>query len=127
MFKRLNTGFSHRIVPFLLALYLFNLSIDPRDPQAESISENLSVNDIESFCELILETVIGIDNAVPEHEEHDTDTNRVNHEFRLFFSCSIDFINSERTYLLTDTFRFAPVEKSPVSTLIEIESPPPQV
>lgn len=40
-----------------IALYVFNVSIDSVDPSTLDGKENLSINDIESFVELIIEDV----------------------------------------------------------------------
>lgn len=55
----------------VLAVYTFNFSIDAPDARPDSVAEDMSFNDIESFYEFLLEGVAGIDNAVAEHEEHD--------------------------------------------------------
>ena len=54
-----------------MALHILNCSIDAPDRYAEQFPEDLNVNDIESFSELILENFLLIDNAVAEHDEHD--------------------------------------------------------
>ena len=56
-----------------LAILLFNYSIDIPDLHSDEITEDLSTNDIESVSELFLEVVLGIENAVPEHDEDDSD------------------------------------------------------
>lgn len=65
-----------RAISLLLALYLLNFSVDSLDAQPDHVAEDLSYNDIESMYELILEAVLGIENAVEEHEEHDFDEER---------------------------------------------------
>lgn len=56
-----------------LALLMFNNSIDAPDFYGDEIAEDLSYNDIESITELVLEVFIGIENAVPEHDEDDSE------------------------------------------------------
>lgn len=60
-----------RAFAFLMALYLFNFSIDSRDAYSDAVAEDLSVNDIESVYEFLTEGVLGVENAVEEHDEHD--------------------------------------------------------
>jgi hypothetical protein len=55
------------------AFLIFNYSIDAPDPLGDSFKEDLSVNDIESITELILEQVFDLDNIVLEHDEDDPD------------------------------------------------------
>lgn len=56
-----------------MALHILNCSIDTPDAQPDSIPENLSYNDIESISELVLEQMLGFENAIAEHDEHDTE------------------------------------------------------
>ena len=56
-----------------LALWIFNCSIDVPDYFCDEIPEDLSFNDIESVYEFFLEVVFEIDNAVPEHDEDDSE------------------------------------------------------
>lgn len=50
---------------------LLNLSIDPPDREAPGQPEDISINDIESFVELIAEQWLGIEDFLPEHDESD--------------------------------------------------------
>ncbi|MDJ1482835.1 hypothetical protein QNI16_20205 [Cytophagaceae bacterium YF14B1] len=65
------------ILSFLIALWVLNFSIDSPDAYVgnsrivQSVQEDLSVNDIESFAELIVENFLGHINAIPEHDEAD--------------------------------------------------------
>ncbi|MEO8588426.1 MAG: hypothetical protein ABI432_03585 [Flavobacteriales bacterium] len=54
-----------------LALLTLNSSVDTPDAQPEGQPEDLSINDIETVAEAILEHVFGIENAIPEHDEPD--------------------------------------------------------
>lgn len=54
-----------------LTIFIFNFSIDAPDVYGDAVAEDLSFNDIESISELILEDVLGIYNAFPEHDEND--------------------------------------------------------
>jgi len=54
-----------------LALHILNISIDAPDRYAEDFPEDLTINDIESISELVLEDFLLIDNAIAEHDEQD--------------------------------------------------------
>jgi len=58
-----------RCLWFVLALNILNLSVDTPDAQPSHISEDLSVNDMESIVEIVLEQICGINNAILEHDE----------------------------------------------------------
>jgi hypothetical protein len=47
--------------------------VDPPDENPDYISEDLSVNEMESITEIICEQVLHLDNLFPEHDEHDND------------------------------------------------------
>ena len=66
-------GRFYRIICLLLALHFFNFSVDPRDPNPDSIPEDLSFNEMESFTELIVENLLGWNDAFEEHDEDDND------------------------------------------------------
>lgn len=56
-----------------MAFYLFNISADAPDAKPDALCENLSYNDVETMAEWVLESVLHIENAVPEHEDPDRD------------------------------------------------------
>lgn len=45
--------------------------MDTPDPDPDSVPEDLTVNDIESIVEFVLEDVMDIKNAIAEHDEPD--------------------------------------------------------
>jgi hypothetical protein len=53
----------------VMALFLFNISVDTPEPNFDSGQSNLGFNDQESVLELLLETVLGIEDAIAEREE----------------------------------------------------------
>ncbi len=53
----------------VIALHILNFSIDAPDILNENISEDLSYNEIESFSELITESIFDIENAFAESDE----------------------------------------------------------
>ena len=60
-----------RFFCILMALHIFNLSVDTKDTAPDYVPEDLAVNDQESFVELVLEKWVGIENAITEHDEPD--------------------------------------------------------
>lgn len=60
-----------RLLGLLLALHVLNFSVDSPDLYPDCFAEDLSLNDMESIVEIVLEKVLKIDNAVPEHDEPD--------------------------------------------------------
>jgi hypothetical protein len=57
----------------LMGLYLLNISVDTADLNPEHITENLSINDQESIVEIVVEKILGYENAIKEYDDHDTE------------------------------------------------------
>lgn len=125
MGKKFSISLASRVASFVLALYVLNFSVDTRDIQPNWVGEDLSHNDIESFLELALEVVLQVENAVPEHEEHDDDDGS-SFEFKKF--CCIPLLSSVIGYTYTrQTENFTPYAEAVVNIYLEINSPPPKV
>lgn len=134
MSKRRHTWF-HRIYCLLMAFYVINVSIDAPDgyvtPNTKGeYHEDLSVNEIESIGELILEHWFDLHDAVPEHDEPEEDEG-TNQLTKLFFDWSVpapsvcyQFFRTEGyvsvTYLpyVTSCYFFSPAK---------VNTPPPQL
>lgn len=56
-----------------MGLYLLNISVDTADPNPEHIPEDLSINDQESIVEIVIEKVLGFEDAIKEYDDHDTE------------------------------------------------------
>lgn len=100
MGKRMHHTVLHRLFCLLMALHVINMSVDAPDDYAvyrvlnAQQRENLSVNDIESLSELVVEEWFGFANAVPEHDEPDGNSSLAEFE--------------EEEYIVTQSFVFAP-------------------
>jgi len=118
--------FTRKFLAYFLALYLLNYSIDGRDAQPDHVAEDLTHNDIESILEFALESVLGIENAMQEHDEQDGENGhpRVHHvvycQLPLLPTISLgnDFVSVVHTFgnplsLISQNF-------------LEISSPPPK-
>ena len=76
-----------RCLWFVLALHIFNCSVDTPDPQSDNVPEDLTYNDMESVVEIVLEQVLDINNAIAEKDDTDTDgDNGLNLKKELDFS-----------------------------------------
>lgn len=54
-----------------MGLYLLNLSVDTIEHVPSSLTQNLSVNDQESIVELLVEKVLGYEDAIKEVNDYD--------------------------------------------------------
>jgi hypothetical protein len=115
-----------RVLAFIMAIYLLNFSVDSRDAHPDSVAEDLSVNDIESFYEFLAEGMLGVKNAVEEHDERDQD-DAGSFEFKKFFFTPfvsrVQFIASSHISISQSPIDYCePLE----IRAIEISSPPPR-
>lgn len=59
-----------------MGFYLLNISVDTADPNPEYIAEDLTYNDQESIIEIIVEKILGYENAIKEYDDNDSDSHR---------------------------------------------------
>ncbi|WP_097127479.1 hypothetical protein [Spirosoma fluviale] len=115
-----------------MAFYVINVSIDAPDGYVSANSygeyrEDLSVNEIESLGELILENVFGIHDAVPEHDESNEEEDQLT---KIFMDWSIP--SPLVIYLVDPVAGYLTPTRMPFTGLIyrsnpaEINTPPPQ-
>lgn len=115
-----------------MALHVFNMSVDAPDGYAGRAGrgeqrEDLSVNDIESLSELVIEECFGFVNAVPEHDEPDENSSLTELEEEYIFTQSFVFAPfSAPTHLLvvTELLSFQPTHVP--TPVVEIVAPPPR-
>lgn len=118
--------FSRKLVAFTMAIYVFNFSIDSRDRAQDALTEDLSYNDIESFYEFFTEDLLGIENAVEEHEEHDQeDGGSIEFKIDIIRPLISQLSGSGRPHT-EEPMQSTHVEFHP-SLLMEIDSPPPEI
>jgi hypothetical protein len=109
-------------------MLVLNVSVDPIDGDfildgVVQITEDLSINEMESIAEWVLEEGLNIENAIPEQDEtdnEDTFQKALDFVFQNLYEFNFTFQSSES---LTTTFRYQVGESSHYP---EIHSPPPQ-
>lgn len=132
MNKRQYNFLVYRILCFLMAIHVINISLDTPDMsllsgRATAYHKDLSVNKIESIGEFILESCLGISDAIPEQDDPDDDSEFAELEYdyaftHLFvFTPLVPSIHFLTTNVLPFPTAFLP---TPVS---EIVGPPPQI
>lgn len=76
--KQKHTSFLHRLFCLLMAFYVINLSIDAPDYSRAGVYgqpyDDLTINEIESVGELVLEKWLGLADVIPEHDEPEEDS-----------------------------------------------------
>jgi hypothetical protein len=85
----IRNSFIVKLLSFIFALHIFNISVDPPDANPEWVPEDLSINEMESITEIIFEQVLHVDNAFPEFDDHDNDDHGapmgVHHDMVFYF------------------------------------------
>lgn len=114
-----------RFLCLLLALHFFNLSIDPPDPQPDNVPEDLSINEVESILELIVETWFGWEDAFEEHD--DNDSKRCILDFSGVYFTRHDHMLADDVLHATAIDEFTISDDRKVCSMSrEINSPPPE-
>lgn len=77
-----NNVFS-RLLWGTMAVYLLNISIDTADPDPKEISNYSQLNPQESFAEILLEKVLNFEEAIAEHDDHESEDHNYKRQLRL--------------------------------------------
>ena len=109
------------ILNLMLAFLLLNFSIDPLD---KSRSEDLSINEIESFAELLFENIFENGNMFIETDEGDDNSGQREGAHKYLFS----YYGTQLDCLRGQTIDYNSFQSIVFSSLSEIVStPPPKV
>jgi hypothetical protein len=94
-----------RYLCVLLALHIFNVSVDMPDAQPDYIAEDLTINDQESIVELVFEKVLGVEDAFAEHDEQDESNAQsfeMSKDFKLYNQVAQNIVFIAETAIATD-------------------------
>lgn len=118
-----------RLFCVFMALYLLNCSVDTSDIRPNYLAEDLTINDQETFIEIIVEKVLGFENAIPENEDCDYENNTV-----LKKTVNVDFfilpsfvLNIKDSNPKSTSKNISSSETNLLKPYFEIHSPPPEV
>lgn len=111
-----------------MGLYLLNISVDAIDPQPAYLPEDLSFNDQESIIEIVLEQLLGFENAIEEYDDHDTEDNTEKKNIKVDF-----LVHPNHNSSLNQSL--ALLKKAAISAndnqlsigFLEVDSPPPKI
>jgi hypothetical protein len=112
------------ILWMVVIVQLFNISFDPADPFCGT--EDLSINEIESCVEMVVEIVLGHEDAIEESDESDEAPDKPGTAFTLF-SILYSSISIENPIVNTRNYHSI-VNSSDIESLsLPITSPPPKL
>ena len=111
----------------LMAGYLLNISVDIADDTPQGVSENLLINEQESLIELVLEQVLGCENAIPEHDGPGADDqHEKNGSKSLIFPMPVIAIELVFFKLFLRTSYLIIDQLVHPKEFVELDSPPPK-
>lgn len=110
----------------LMALQILNCSVDIPDSNNQRISEDLSINDMESIIEIVFEKILGFDNSVKEYDDVDQDSFQFKKGLDIYVKPTFYFVKftpvdriEEQTKISTNFFDIK-------SQYQDISTPPPR-
>jgi len=107
---------------------MLNVCIDAPDAFLHHIPEDLSYNDQESIAEVIIEKILGYENAIPEYDDRETDQSLVFKNSLVLDNFTLPGANSKLTSLADQKNAFKRglyLLYFPIQYL-DIPSPPPK-
>lgn len=110
-----------------MGLYLLNISVDAPDCYIDGIPEDLSYNDQESLLEMIVEQVLGFEDAFKEyddidHQDHSKNNKKQNIDFN--YQNILSFNINQQTELSNLKFDYYQFIYNNV--FLNIDTPPPK-
>ncbi len=129
MLNLIRNSKSLRIFCAFLALYILNCSIDTSDLYHYGTPEDLTINHQESVVELIVEKILGFENAIPELDDADGENRStlkklVSVDFFILPNYDVE-IKDFLPELTSTNMGFSKTLR--LQTYFEIHSPPPEV
>lgn len=107
---------------------MLNISVDTADPNPEHIPEDLTFNDQESIIEIIVEQVLGFENAIQEYDDHDTEDHNKKKDVKVDYLVFTAKTNNTTTLQLLKTHNCYPNYSARLTQgFKEIDSPPPKI
>jgi hypothetical protein len=121
--QALRNKFFVTAITMTVMLQIINISIDPADPHPGS--EDLTINDIESCVEFVLEIVLDKSDAVKESDEQDDQTSHSSASIVLFSSETVVYVNDQLSSTYSSlSFNYSTSFFSSIT--LQITSPPPK-
>lgn len=110
-----------------IGLALLNISVDTSNLLSNEVAENISLNHQESFVEIVVEKMLGYENAIAEQDDHDSDdhSQKKNTKVELLYSAS-PLDNRTQIIPLTQTKSFNSENEGLPSRYYPIDTPPPK-
>lgn len=110
-----------------MGLYLLNISVDNTDPYPNFIPENLSINDQESIIEIVVEKLLGFDNAIKEYDDNENEDFNIKKHIEIILVHINLPQNKNNKYLIQKKLNYPSYQTHLSTGFFQIEGPPPEV
>ncbi|QSE96010.1 hypothetical protein [Fulvivirga lutea] len=111
-----------------MGFYLLNISVDTTDPKPDHIPEDLTINDQESIVEIIVEQLLGYEDAIKEYDDNDAEDHNKKSNIK------IDLINRHRAdclcnqlFAVVKTKTFFDFTSDLPNGFQQLDTPPPKM
>ena len=127
--KYIKNHIGNKVLCLLMALHILNFSIDNPHTLFEHNKVQANFNEVDSVVELVLEDVLLIENAIPEHHSKTPITNKFNAKKMVWVFEQYQPLQFKKPVALnykpavTTTFYSSQIYSSP---FISLFSPPPE-
>lgn len=125
--KQIRNSKYNRLLWGFLGLYFLNISVDTADLSPRHLPEDLSFNDQESVIEIIVEQVLGFQDAIKEYDDNDTEDHNTKTNLKIDWVVSSlhDYKINNRNHLF-NKLRFSSLSVHFKNPFLEKDFPPPK-
>lgn len=111
-----------------MGFYFLNICVDTPDPNPEYIPEDLTINDQESIIEIIVEQIMGYENAIEEFDDNDTeDHNTLTITKINLINRYLNDINIKQLFIETKRQKFPDLNAYLTNGFHQLDTPPPKI
>jgi len=112
----------------LMGLYILNMSVDPADPNSDHTPEDLSFNAQESIVEIIVEKVLGYENAFEEYDDHDREDHNKKNNVKIDLTIqSITGSNNSQFAFDVRRQKYVNFDALLTNGFYQLHTPPPKI
>lgn len=120
---------NNRILRFfwgVFALFLLNVSIDSPDTYHQTVHEDLAFNDQETIIELVVEKILGYEDAFPEYDDTDSENEEKKAGFKIEVISASDLALFSFVEAVNDRKEFHLLKENLLTGYAQFEGPPPR-
>lgn len=125
---RIRNSAFNKVLWVITGLLLLNISVDTTGLIRLNITKGLAFNDQESIVEIVVEKILGHENAIPEFDNYDGEdhNNKTNIRIDLIARFTVDFSISE-TFGNAVIKRFPDLKACLSNGFHQLDIPPPKI